>query len=96
MDLQPRESVPREIRLPLYISGSALRDLADMKANGIRVKSKITVFYLGREVAQKVGVTERTLFQVKGISALILLGAGGGGIIPLILIIVVLYKVSGL
>ncbi len=93
MDLQPGASVPREIRLQMYISRSALNGLVHKDIKGIRVKSMISIYYQGRQVATEVGVTQRTFLRAEGISVPILLGAGVGGIVLLILVTFVLYQV---
>lgn len=94
MDLLPRATAPREIRLQMYILENVLGELVTVETKGIRVTSVISVFYQGGKVIEENGVTHRNFSIVEGISALILLGAGAGGTILLILIVFGLLKVE--
>lgn len=94
MDLSSRETSPKEIKLQMYVLQNALGELVKSETKGIRVTSVISVFYQGKKVVQQTGVTQRNFQLEKGISALVLLGAGAGGTILFILITFALFKVE--
>ncbi len=94
MDLSSKATSPKEIKLQMYVLKNALGELVKEETKGIRVTSEIAVYYQGKKVARQSGVTERKFQLDKGISALVLLGAGAGGTILFILITFALFKVT--